>query len=104
MTIAELNRFVESWKRNYTRQEKERAAHNYILAGLVGKCVASYFSNNIEMPKIEEVYSNLFEEKVEETKNEKENLTTDASVARFMQFVNFHNKKFNKVVENLNDE
>lgn len=99
MTIAELNRYLQSWQRRTKREAQERAAHNYILAGLVGRSIASYFSEEIEMPKVEEVYSSLFTDKAEETKQKQQELETEVAVARFKQFVNFHNEKY-KVVEN----
>lgn len=102
MTIAELNRFVGSWQRRHKLQEQEKAAHNYILAGLIGKSIASYLDSSIEFPKIENVYTNLFEEKAEETKEKQVDKVTELSVARFMQFATFHNNKY-KVVENLSE-
>lgn len=102
MTIAELNRFIDSWKRKSKIQAQETAVHNYILAGLVTKGIASYFDSNIEFPKIEEVYSNLFNEQAEETKEKQLDKVTEASVARFMQFATFHNNKY-KVVENISE-
>lgn len=103
MTIAELNRYIESWQRRTKREAQERAAHNYILAGLVGRSIASYFSEEIEMPKVEEVYSSLFEDKAEVTKQQKETLKTELSALRLKQFATFHNEKY-KVVEKINDE
>ena len=96
MTIAELNRFIKSWQRREKQRAQETAVHNYILAGLVGKSIASYISSDIEMPRIEEVYSSLFEDKAEETKQKQEELATELAVARFKQFANLHNEKFKK--------
>ena len=103
MTIAELNRYISSWQRRTKQQAQEQAAHNYILAGLIGRSIASYFSEEIEMPKVEEVYSSLFEDKAEETKQQQENLQTQLAVARLKQFATFHNEKY-KVVEKINNE
>lgn len=55
------------------------------------------------MPKVEEVYSSLFEDKAEETKQQQENLQTQLAVARLKQFATFHNEKY-KVVEKINNE
>ena len=93
MTIAELNRFIESWSRVKEKKEQEAAAHNYILAGLIGRNIASYLSEEITVPPIEEIYSHLFNDRAEKAKEEKINKATEASVARFKQFANFHNKK-----------
>ena len=94
MTIAELNRRLKSYQRVKKAQAQESAAHNYILANLIGVSIASHLSSDITMPRIEEVYSTLFDEKAEETKQQKENLKAELSVLRFKQFANFHNKKY----------
>lgn len=94
MTIAELNRKVSSYQRVKKAMAQEQAAHNYILAGLIGRNIASYIAEDVTVPKLEEVYSYLFNEKAEETKSEQEELKTELSILRFKQFANFHNKKF----------
>ena len=94
MTIAELNRYIESFSRVTERKEKQKATHNYILANMIGTSIASYFSEDITMPPIEEIYSSLFSEKAEEAKQEKIDKATELSAARFIQFANFHNKNF----------
>ena len=48
------------------------------------------------MPKIEEVYSSLFEEQAKENKQKQEEMATELAVARFKQFANLHNEKFKK--------
>lgn len=55
------------------------------------------------MPKVEEVYSSLFDDKAEVTKQQKETLKTELSALRLKQFATFHNEKY-KVVEKINDE
>lgn len=93
MTIAELNRHLKSYMRREKMRLQETATHNYILASLIKCAVASSISSDVEMPKIEEVYGSLFEEKAEETKQKKQDLATELSVARFKQFANIHNAK-----------
>lgn len=94
MTIAELNRFFESYVRREKIRMQEIATNNYILANLIRFAVGSCLSSEVQMPRIEEVYSSLFEEKAEETQQKKQELTTDLSVLRFKQFADTHNKKF----------
>lgn len=96
MTIAELNRYTKSWQRREKQRAQEIAVHNYILAGLVGRNIASYFSQDIDMPKIEEVYSSLFEDQAKENKQKQEEMATELAVARFKQFANLHNEKFRR--------
>ena len=73
---------------------KEVAAHNYILANLTGRSIASYFSNEISMPPIEEVYPSLFAQKAEETAKTKAELKAELSALRFKQFADYHNNKY----------
>lgn len=94
MTIAELNRHFESYLRREKARMQEAATQNYILATLIRYAVGSCLSNEVEMPKIEEVYSSLFDDKAEETKQKKQELNTELSVLRFKEFANAHNKKF----------
>ena len=94
MTIAELNRAVRSFNRKEKQRAKETAVHNYILAGLIGSAFASAFSEEASMPRLEEVYSALFEDKAEETKKQIEEKKQELSVIRFTQFANSHNNKF----------
>jgi hypothetical protein len=96
MTIAELNRYTKSWQRREKQRAQEIAVHNYILAGLIGRNMAGLFSQEVEMPKLEEVYSSLFEDKAEDTKRKQEELATELAVARFKQFANLHNENFKK--------
>ena len=105
MTIAEFQRFLRSYTRREKLRAQEQATHNYILAGLMGRAFASCLTDEIEMPKLEEVYSSLFTEQAEEIKQKKQDLTTDISVIRFKQFASFHNKKFEQQeVATLTDE
>ncbi len=48
------------------------------------------------MPKLEEVYSSLFEEQAKENKRKQEELATELAVARFKQFANLHNEKLKR--------
>lgn len=95
MTIAELNRFIESYNRTKKQEAREKAAFDYIQAGLIGRSVASYFSK-IGIPPIEEVYYYLFtdNEEVEQKKQEKQKAINELSALRFKQFANSFNKKY----------
>lgn len=94
MTIGEVTRAVASFNRREEQRAKEQAAHGYLMANMIGRSIASYFAEEITMPKLEEVYPTLFQEKAKETQEKKQDLATELSVARFKQFANFHNKKF----------
>ena len=86
MSIAEINRVIQSKKRVMEAQLKEGATRDYILADLIGRSVARLFSKQNDYPKIYEVYPNLFEN--EEINNNNDEL----SAIRFRQFAEHFNK------------
>lgn len=95
MTLAELNRAVESKKRNQRREAQERASYDYILADLIGHSIARIHSSSNQMPHISTVYPSLFESeelemKIQEKKDE-------LSALRFKQFAQSFNNKFKEV-------
>lgn len=96
MTIAELNRAIESKKRLQKQQQQEKALFDYTLADLVGRSVARIHSSTAKMPAIEEMYPSLFDvEEIQETKQAKKD---ELTVLRFKQFANSYNKKFKQEV------
>lgn len=101
MTIAELNRQVDSKKRIAKLEAKEQASSNYIHAILVGRVVLSAFDSNVTVPKIHEVYPALFQENkvAEEKLAEQQDLL---SALRFKQFAQSFNEKYYK--EEANDK
>lgn len=95
MTLAELNRAVESKKRVQKLEAQERASFDYILADLIGRSIARIHSSSNQLPQIAEVYPALFEaEFIEEKRQEKRD---ELSVLRFKQFAQSYNKKFKEV-------
>ena len=95
MTIAELNRAVDSKKRMQRLEAQEIASHNYILADLIGRSVARIYSSSAKMPDISEAYPSLFdseehEEKLQEKRDE-------LSILRFKQFTQSFNERFKEV-------
>jgi hypothetical protein len=96
MTVAELERSIASKQRVDKIREKEKAAHNYILASLIGKNIMSVMSNN-SIPTIEEIYPSLFDDEIQARKEEKEAQQTELSIIRLKQFAKFHNAKYEEV-------
>lgn len=95
MTIAELQRAINSKEKLYKIHEQERATHNYILADLIGRSIARLYSSSAQMPPIGEVYPTLFDTKeLEEKRQEKQ---AELSAIRFKQFANTFNAKFKGV-------
>lgn len=92
MTIAEVNRYIESRNRVRKFEEQEKATHNYILADLIGRSVARIYSSSNHMPEIHEVYPTLFNAKEIEDKRAEQK--AELSALRFKQFAASFNKKF----------
>ena len=98
MTIAELERAINSKRRVQKLEAQEKAAYHYILADLIGKSVARVYSSTIAMPDISEAYPTLFDSiEIQEKKQEKKD---ELSALRFRQFADAHNNKIKKEAAN----
>lgn len=98
MTIAELDRLIESKKRIQKREQQNKASFDYILADLIGRSMARLYSSSARMPEISASYPTLFDsEEIQEKKQERKD---ELSALRFKQFAQSYNKKFNKEVGN----
>lgn len=96
MTLAELNRLLESKARVMKRQQQEQASFDYILADMIGRSVARVYSSSNHLPDISEMYPSLFDsQEIQERKQEKIN---ELSAIRFKQFAQAYNDKLNKEV------
>lgn len=93
MTLGELERAIESFKRREKARAQEQASLDYILADLIGRSVGRLYSSATKIPELSEAYPSLFNSAdIEEQKAQKK---AELSALRFKQFANFHNKKFN---------
>ena len=97
MTLAELERLIESKKRIKKLREQERASFDYILADLIGKSVSRIYSSSATMPSINEVYPALFDS--EELEEKRQARKDELTVLRFKQFTQAYNKKFSEEVQ-----
>ena len=70
MTLAELERQIDSIKRKRKEQAQEKASFDYILADLIGRSVARIHSSANHLPDIAEIYPTLFDTKVIENKKQ----------------------------------
>lgn len=95
MTLAEVNRAIESKQRVQKREQQEKASFDYILADLIGRSVARVYSSSNKLPAIEEVYTSIFD--AEEINEQKEAKNAEISALRFKQFAQAYNKKFEEV-------
>ncbi len=97
MTLAEVLRYEEGahWRM------QQKAQFDYTLANLIGISSARMISNEVTYPSLEEAYPVLFaktqQEKDEENKRrQEEELATQNSVNRFMEFALKHNAMMRK--------
>lgn len=91
MTVAEVIRYEEG----YIWRMKQKAQFDYALANLIGISSARMMSSDIKYPAIEDVYPNLFDKSKEEEKVD-EDIVTQNSVNRFMEFAMRHNAMMKK--------
>lgn len=96
MTLAELNRAIESKQRIKTLADKEKAAYDYTLAELIGRSIARIYSSTATYPDISEVYPSLFDSV--EIQEQKQKQKDELSAARFRQFAEAHNSKISEEV------
>jgi hypothetical protein len=97
MTLAELIRLIESYKRREKERLKEKAMFDYTLSNLIGKSVARIYSSSNSFPEIYEAYPSLFDsEEFEEQKQEQKDIL---SALRFKQFADAFNRKFKEAAQ-----
>ncbi len=93
MTIAEIERAIDSKKRQQKIEAQEKASYDYILADLIGRSIGRLYSSSTNLPDISAVYPTIFNsEEIEEARSKKR---AEISAIRFKQFAQFHNNKFN---------
>lgn len=91
MTLGEIGRRLESFRRTYNQRKKEEAFSNFQLATNTAISTARLLNGKPAL-QIEEVYPAFFKEEalVDEI--------DQASIARFKAFANEHNRNFSKEV------
>ena len=95
MTIAELERAFNSYRRIEKQRAQEKATFDYILAGLIGNSIARLYSSSAKMPEINDAYPTLFDSKeLAEQRNAKK---AELSAIRFKQFADSYNKRIKGV-------
>lgn len=99
MTLGEIQRYIEGaeWRM------RTKAQYDYALADLIGISVSRTMSNEIKLPPIEDVYTNLFEKpSEEEVAAKQEEVAIINSTNRFMEFALKHNamKKKGEINDN----
>lgn len=97
MTLAELQRRFESYKRIRESQQREKANFDYILADLIGISIGRIYDKHTHYPKIEEVYTALFNEEIDSEREQEEK--DKKNIARFREFANSFNKRWEEAKE-----
>lgn len=98
MTLAELERAIESRRRIQRVRAQEKASYDYILADLIGRSIARLHSSAARMPEITQAYPSLFDAKeIEEKQAEKK---AELSALKFKLFADAYNKRYRKEADN----
>ena len=92
MSLAELERAIQSKRRVKKAEAQEKASFDYVLADLIGRSVGRLYGSNNNIPDIVKAYPTLFNS--EEIEQEQHQKKMELSSIRFRQFAQFHNKKF----------
>lgn len=96
MTLAELERALDSKRRVYKQQCQDRAFFDYKLADLVGRSISRNYHSANKMPDIYDYYPNIFDrETVEDQRAEQQ---AELSALRFRLFTQSFNKRFKQEV------
>ena len=91
MTLAEIQRYINSYNRQKKIELQIKAKFDYTLADLVGASVGRIHNKSVTFPTIEEAYPWLYND--EEIIAKREEQKTNISVQRFMQFASNFNKR-----------
>ena len=98
MSISELTRQVESYKRVEKKRLQEKATYDYIQANLIGLYIGRVYSSSINIPSLEEAYKGLFDD--DEIQEQKKKHLEELSIIRFKQFTQQFNQNFKGGVKN----
>lgn len=91
MTIGEIERYAESYKRRERDRQREKAFFYYRLADLIGISNGRYYSKDFVYPEIYQVFDGLYtEEEVETAKQEERDRQ---SIERLQKMYEMSNKK-----------
>lgn len=96
MTIAEIKRTEESYKRRRKIELQEKASFDYTLAQLIAINVSKVLnSDSVTVPELQAVYPALFDTK--EMEEDKQKKLDEISMIRFKQFALAHNARKQEV-------
>lgn len=98
MTIGELERKAESYKRLEQHRLKEKATFDYTLAMLVGRAFGA--SEEHPFPGLFDVYPAIFADDIKKREEEESARKAQLSAVRFIQFAHSFNRKFAEEANN----
>ena len=104
MTIAEVERAIQSKNRLIKRAAQEQASYDYILAQVLSKNISVILSGKGQAPTIQEAYPDLFEDLIEEHQKKIAEQKAEISALRFKQFAQSYNSRLNKEVQKAVNE
>lgn len=93
MTVAEVNRYIQSRNRVRKIEAQEKATFDYIQANLIIRGFSITMGGKGAFPQITEAYPNIFDELEQEQEAKIQEQKTNISVLRFKQFAQSHNNK-----------
>jgi hypothetical protein len=94
MTIGEVIRQIESYRRVQKIQHQEKATYDYLLAGLIVKGVSISLGSKEEYPTLQEAYPGIFDDVAQAQKEKIEEQKVNLSALRFRQFAQSYNSKY----------
>ena len=100
MTLAELERAMNSRRRVEKLRAQEKASFDYRLADLIGYSIARTQHSSNKMPTLAEAYPTLFEDEEEAIQEQRQEQQDKISALRFKLFANAHNQKLQKEAAN----
>lgn len=95
MTLAELERLLNSKRRVLKEEAQKRASFDYALAELIGASVARIYSKSAKFPSLQEVYPSLFDDV--DAQEQKQMQKEQAFAIKLRQFAQAHNKRLKEV-------
>jgi hypothetical protein len=90
MTFGEIVLTIQAYNRRKEEEMKAQCISDYNLADLIALSCARLVDKDLKFPKIEQIYPQLFTEKLTEEKKWK------VEKARIMDFAIVHNGRMNK--------
>ena len=98
MTIAEIDRAIDSFNRIKRSEAQQRATFDYILANMITRGVNITLGSKQTFPTIEEVYPSLFKDVRKEEEARIQEQKNNLSTLRFLQFAQSYNTRYKKEV------